>query len=188
MAIPEVKTSELRHQAAAAPVINRSWLVEGVAPVLVAILVYMVMLAASARLLGDPDTLFHIAAGRWIWNHGEIPGVDPFSLTLQGSPWIAHEWLAEMVFAGAYGALGWVGVIAVTATAIATTAFLLVRFLQQTFSTLATLVGAGSSYILLQSHLLARPHVLAMPLLVAWVIHLEQSRVKISDRLFSPFR
>ena len=65
------------------------------------------MLGAGNRLLNDPDTYWHIAAGRWIFAHREIPAGDPFSFTFQGAPWVAHEWLAELLFALAWRAGGW---------------------------------------------------------------------------------
>jgi hypothetical protein len=41
----------------------------------------------------DGDTFLHIATGRLVC-HGTIPAVDPFSHTVAGKEWIAHEWLA----------------------------------------------------------------------------------------------
>src|SRR5271168_3114869 len=70
---------------------------------------YAILLLSGERLLNDPDTYWHIAAGNWIWAHGAVPTVDPFSSSLAGAPWTAHEWFAELILAGAYKMLGWTG-------------------------------------------------------------------------------
>src|SRR5215469_14546461 len=91
--------------------------------------VYGVLLIAGERLLNDPDTYWHIATGRWIWAHAAVPTTDPFSHTLVGAPWHAHEWLSELIIAGAYGTLGWAGVVALGALAVAASLALLMRAL-----------------------------------------------------------
>ncbi len=145
-------------------------------PLLVAVFAYALMLWSGRNLLHDGDTFFHIAAGNWIWAHAQVPTSDPFSFTMRGAPWIAHEWLAELIFAGAYAALGWVGVVALTAAAIAATYYLLARFLDRRLPLSATSIGLAASFILAAPHLLARPHVLTMPILVVWMAALERTR------------
>ena len=65
----------------------------------------------SWRVFIDGDTNWHVAAGRWILEHGRVPGVDPFSYTYAGKPWVAHEWLSEVLMALAWLAAGWGGVV-----------------------------------------------------------------------------
>lgn len=60
-------------------------------------------IAASAILLGalafaapnvnGSDLWWHLASGRQIWEHGEIPMTDPFSHTAADQPWTNHAWL-----------------------------------------------------------------------------------------------
>ncbi len=45
----------------------------------------------------DPDLFWHLATGRHIAATKAIPYGDPFSWTVPGRAWIAHEWLAELV-------------------------------------------------------------------------------------------
>src|SRR5579883_2257403 len=52
----------------------------------------------SPTVLDDGDTWWHLAAGDWIIAHHAIPRVDPFSFTMAGAPWTAHEWLAELLW------------------------------------------------------------------------------------------
>ncbi len=74
---------------------------------LAAIAIALFALAAfSPRVLGDGDTFSHLATGEWIIAHGAAPRADPFSQSMPGAPWIAHEWLSEvlMTLASAAGA------------------------------------------------------------------------------------
>jgi hypothetical protein len=48
----------------------------------------------------DPDLGWHLGAGRWIWENRTIPLTDPFSWSVPGRKWIAHEWLTEVVMHG----------------------------------------------------------------------------------------
>lgn len=41
------------------------------------------------------DTWWHLAAGRWIWEHRAVPRTDPFSWSVPGAPWTDHEWLFQ---------------------------------------------------------------------------------------------
>jgi hypothetical protein len=177
MALPELRISRpAARDKGSVPLARNPAHLEGTAPILVAVFAYALMLASGRNLLHDGDTFFHIAAGNWIWAHGSVPSSDPFSFTLHGAPWVAHEWLAELIFAGAYGALGWVGVVAVTAAAIAATYYLLTRFLAPILPVPAMSLALAASFLLAAPHLLARPHVLTMPILVAWMVALERAR------------
>src|SRR5487761_519689 len=55
---------------------------------------------AGVRLrLPDPDTWWHLAVGQTILAHHTLPVQDVYSFTAAGSPWIAYEWLGEVVMA-----------------------------------------------------------------------------------------
>ena len=49
----------------------------------------------------DPDLWWHIKTGENILATRHLPTVDSFSFTVSGAPWMAYEWLGEVVFAGA---------------------------------------------------------------------------------------
>jgi hypothetical protein len=59
----------------------------------------------------DPDLWGHITFGRQIIHSRAIPQVDPYSWTVQGKPWINHEWIAEIALGGAHQLLGGTGVL-----------------------------------------------------------------------------
>ena len=138
-------------------------------PWLVAAGTYVLVIAVAPQLLGDPDTYSHLALGRWIIDHGAVPTVDPFSANFRGTHWLAFEWLSEVVFALAYAASGWMGMVVVASAAAATAFGLLTRFLLRELRPTAALFGVLVALPLTAPHILARPHILALPLLVAWI-------------------
>ena len=133
-------------------------------------------LSFAPPILNDGDTFWHIAAGRWIIAHGAVPATDPFSFTFVGRPWMAHEWLSEVIMAGAFLAAGWSGVMLLTGLAIGALAALmggwLLRWLSP-FSTFATLV-VGLACV--GPGMLARPHLLVLPVVAFWTIGLLRAR------------
>lgn len=52
----------------------------------------------AARDLSDSDFWWHLRTGQLILETRTVPHVDPFSYTRGGQPWIAHEWLSELIF------------------------------------------------------------------------------------------
>lgn len=48
--------------------------------------------------ISDPDTWWHLAAGKYIADLRAVPHQDIFSWTVAGQPWITHEWLLELLF------------------------------------------------------------------------------------------
>src|SRR3989338_3471915 len=156
-----------------APTIPSTSRVTGLSwPLIMGSLIYLGFLAYGNLLLGDGDTYWHLAAGRWILDHGAIPFHDPFSHTMRAAPWTAHEWLSEVILALAHQAFGWAGVIALTFAAFAGAMAVLTRFLLKDFEPVHALIFAVLAVIMTVPHLLARPHVLAMPLLVLWTAQL----------------
>ncbi|MDD2421230.1 MAG: hypothetical protein PHU78_03670, partial [Heliobacteriaceae bacterium] len=67
----------------------------------------LLVAALQARQpIWNPDIFWHLKAGEWILMNGYVPRVDPFSFTMAGQPWVAHEWLFEALLAGCYQAWG----------------------------------------------------------------------------------
>ncbi|MBO0699176.1 MAG: hypothetical protein J2P46_12340, partial [Zavarzinella sp.] len=62
----------------------------------------------------DEDTWWHLATGKYIVEHRDVPHTDPFSrLGQEGDvPWVAYSWLHELILYGAYSAGGIGGVLA----------------------------------------------------------------------------
>ena len=83
------------------------------------IAVYAALLANGTLMLGDSDTYWHIAVGKWILAHGAFPHADIYSFTKTGEPWISSSWLAQVLFAAAFACAGWAGPIVLAALAVA---------------------------------------------------------------------
>jgi len=91
------------------------------APIWVALLLVVPILAVGLTLtVGlwidgaprvDNDYWWHLATGEWILEHGRVPTTDPFSWTHGGEDWVAHEWLAALMFALADRLAGYAGPI-----------------------------------------------------------------------------
>jgi hypothetical protein len=145
-------------------------------PLCVGLVAFVTVLASGPGLLGDPDTYWHIVTGRWIIAHHAIPHVDLFSNSLQGAPWVAQEWLAEIIFAPLYDGFGWNGPMLATALAFAATLAILTRALLRYLEPVHALAGMATSWGLALPHLLARPHVLTLPVLVLWFAALASAR------------
>jgi hypothetical protein len=136
---------------------------------LAAIAVFLFTLAAFApQVLGDGDTWSHVATGEWIIAHGAAPRADPFSFSMSGAPWTAHEWLSEVLLALALRLGGWSGVVLMAGAAAALAALIvgLSAARELRGAPLVATVAIGLS--LVTANLLARPHVLALPLAAAW--------------------
>ena len=130
----------------------------------------------TPKLLGDPDTYWHLATGEWILRHGTVPHVDPFSYTFLGQPWIAQEWLSELLMALAFRAGAWSGVMLLSALAYAATLVLVGAYARRFVSAPISLALVALAALGLEPMLLARPHVLAWPLLAVWTVGLLKAR------------
>lgn len=82
----------------------------------------------SFNQLKESDSFYHLKTGQLIWEAKAVPTTDPFSYTANGSKWITHEWLAELIFYGAWKAGGFWLLMAFIALLGAITYYLLFRF------------------------------------------------------------
>jgi hypothetical protein len=145
-------------------------------PLAVGATVYTALLIAGTKLLNDGDTLWHVAAGNWTIAHRVIPVTDPFSHSLAGAPWVAHEWLAEVLLAALFRGFGWTCVVIAAAFTGALAFALLTSELQKHLPPKLTLATIGASFLLAAPHMTVRPHIFAMPLLAAWMVGLVSAR------------
>lgn len=134
------------------------------------------LLASKPGLFADGDVSWHVAAGRWMMEHRQVPTLDPFSFTMAGQPWVAHEWLSEILLAGAFDLAGFAGLAALVGLAIMLLHLVLFLHLRARVGPVALLVAFAVMDVILAKFLLARPHVLVWPLLAAWTAALLASR------------
>ena len=111
--------------AASVRTLGLSW------PLLVALLTLFGVLGVIRpdALLSDADSYWHLAAGRWIFDHAVVPTTDPFSHSMPGAAWTAQSWLSEVILAAMYGAGGWTALAALATICFALTLAILTRFL-----------------------------------------------------------
>ena len=139
-------------------------------PLIIGMVVFVVLANATGLpLLVDPDTHWHVTVGRWILQHGSVPHTDTYSYTFTGQPWIAKEWLSQVLMALAFSAGGWGGVVALSAAAFAVTSAVLLRLLMRDLRPLPALLFTAAAFTMMASHFLARPFAFAFPLMLLWV-------------------
>jgi hypothetical protein len=81
-------------------------------PLLTALLVAPILaLVAAWPVLAptDPDYWWHARTGQLIVESGSVPTTDPYSFTAAGQPWVAHEWLTEVLFYAVQHQFGYLG-------------------------------------------------------------------------------
>ncbi len=148
---------------------NRSWWLPSW-PLALGMLVFVCLAARGGLpLLADPDTQWHVAVGNWIMAHGAVPRVDIYSFTFTGQPWIAKEWLSQILLAGAFDLGGWGGVVLLAAATFGVTFALLLRLLLRDIKPLPAILFAGAAIVMVATHFMARPFAFAFPLMILWV-------------------
>lgn len=130
------------------------------------------LLFLSSSMLQDPDNWWHVKVGLDILANRAFPTTDTYSYTFAGHPWIAKEWLGQVLLALAHQAGGWNGVALLTIAAIALTIFLLCWYFS---GDLRPTVAIGLCLIIsfyLSQLYNARPFIFTFPIIVIWTAEL----------------
>ncbi len=130
---------------------------------------FLLFVIGGNRSLQDADTYWQIVVGQSIIDHRAVPTVDIYSFTKTGAPWISSSWLAQVLYAASYSALGWAGPVILAGLGTAAAFALLTHILCRRFSATHALIVAMAATVLSAQHFVARPHLLALPVMVAWV-------------------
>lgn len=113
----------------------------------IALFAIIFMLAVHQAATLDPDLWWHLQTGKDIVAGRSIPHVDPYSFTKAGAPWVAHEWLSQVLMFAIYRLSGLGGLVFIFSIAI-TLAFL-IAYRQSAgrpyVASLAVLLGALSA-------------------------------------------
>jgi hypothetical protein len=86
---------------------------------------FLGLFALGARNIVDPDLWWHLKTGQLIVAQRSIPRADPFSYTAAGKPWIAHEWLTDVLLFELQQSSGSGGLIVAFALVVCAAFFLL---------------------------------------------------------------
>jgi hypothetical protein len=134
---------------------------------------FLGLFAMAARNVSDPDVWWHLKAGQYIAEHKSIPHTDPFSYTRAGQPWVAHEWLSELLIYELERTTGWGGLIVLFAAVLGAAFFLLyLRCGPDAYvAGVATLYAAWATVPVWG----VRPQVLSLLLTSLWLLILERS-------------
>jgi len=133
--------------------------------IVIASITYALSYMLRPERIFDSDTLWHIKAGEWIIANHTIPKTDPFSWSTPGAPWVAHEWLFEVVLALLYKQLGPAGIIILCTLLILSGLFLYWKLI---YTISNNEITASVFYIL--ALLLPAPGWAARPQLMAYLL------------------
>jgi hypothetical protein len=85
-------------------------------PVLMGAMLVAGVFAPLRDFILDPDVWWHIKLGDTILRTHHWPEGDPFSFTVPGTPWMAYEWLGDVLLAAAHHAGGLQAMLALDVT------------------------------------------------------------------------
>ena len=88
---------------------------------------FVALAASSLAPIRSNDYFWHLATGRWIWEHHALPLTDPFGIASSHAPWINGEWLFDAALyplfqLGGHAAVSWT--LAIVAAALFSLMFL----------------------------------------------------------------
>jgi len=143
-------------------------------PLLWLALVSLVVYAAALTLfkISTNDIWIHLKTGEYVLRHGWVPLTDPYSFIAAGRPYIAHEWLAGVLFYLVYSAAGVTGIIFFKAAVIwAACALLVLTALRLGARMSAVLPAFAVSVYVASARFLERPHIFSflMAALYLWL-------------------
>ena len=137
-------------------------------PAAAALLLACLAAAVGITPLTNNDIWLHLTTGRLILERGDVPRADEYSFTRAGSPYIAHEWLAQILFTLGARAGGVTGLITLKPLALWAAALLVAWAAARLGAGPEAALGAGGVALLaMASHLYVRPHLLTFVLLSA---------------------
>ena len=120
-------------------------------------LVVIVLFYGRMLVNGDGDLARHLVTGRYIVSHGPR-FADPFSFTRAGDPFIAYEWLSQVILAGVHALAGLPGVVVFSALLLATSFALVVLWVRRAGDPWLAFMTGTVAVVLTYPHWLARPH------------------------------
>jgi hypothetical protein len=174
-AMPDGSISSLPRNSSASTWVR--WALPSASDMIFVVLLGSLCLTGLAdKMLGDAGIGWHIRTGQQILSTHHIPRVDPYSSIVSGKPWIAWEWLYDVIVGALDSAVGLNGVVWLNAVLIAATFALtfqsMIRRGTKLFAAVVLILLAISASMI---HVLARPHVLTWLFVVIWFRILDDS-------------
>ncbi|HVB55828.1 MAG TPA: hypothetical protein VNE63_05255 [Candidatus Acidoferrales bacterium] len=146
-------------------------------PAMLASLLVGAVFAAGRTFHVDPDLWWHIKAGETILATHHWPTTDPYSFTVAGQPWLAYEWLGEVLLGAVSRVGGVLGldlllIVLGSAIVLALYAFATLR----TGNSKAGFVASALLLVLATASFTLRPQMLGYLFLILTLIALERFR------------
>ena len=144
----------------------------------------LLVVALTLAPIGNNDLFLHLVTGQVVLERHEVPRTDDYSALARGRPYVAHEWLAAVLFRLVQRAGSGEGfdrlVLAKVALSLAL-AWLLLRAARHAgASRPVALAGLAWVLCLAAARLQERPHLFAYLLLAAFVLVLARRRRRLA--------
>jgi len=141
-----------------------------IVPIVLLSMVFVLAVRQSVSI--DPDLWWHLKAGQQIIDTRSIPHTDDYSFTKQGSEWVAHEWLSEVIMDAIYRVSGLTGLVTIFSLIIVIALWLTYRRCEGRpyAASIAIVLGAAASSPLFG----IRPQMLTLLLASIYIFLLEQ--------------
>lgn len=146
--------------------------------------VFVIGMWVAGTSLHDPDTCWLLGVGAWIAQNGAVPMTDPWSYTMGDRPFVAYQWLTELLFFASYKLFGGHGLVALT-NLIVVFAFIVVplKLFQRWKSSMWAGVAVCTLAVMAGSfHFLARPEIVTYLFLSIWFALLAVLRQSVSEK------
>lgn len=139
-------------------------------PIVLFSMVFVLAVRQSVSI--DPDLWWHLKAGQQIIDTRSIPHTDDYSFTKQGSEWVAHEWLSEVIMQAIYRAAGLPSLVTIFSLIIVIALWLTYRRCEGRpyAASIAIVLAATASFPLFG----VRPQMLTLLLASIYIVILEQ--------------
>ncbi len=148
-------------------------------PAMLASLLVGAVFVSARKFLVDPDIWWHIKVGDTVLATHHWPATDPYSFTVFGQPWLAYEWLGDIVlsFANRVGGLAGLEVLLI----VLGSAIMLALYGFATTSSGSSKAGFVASGVLLMPAAVSfslRPQMLGYLFLILTLAALQRFRQK----------
>ncbi len=146
-------------------------------PAMLASLLVGAIFVAARLFRVDPDLWWHIKVGDTILRTHQWPTTDTYSFTVAGQPWLAYEWLGDVLLATAYRLGGLIGleILLIVVGSSVVLALYWLATLRTGNSKAGFVVAAGLSILAVLSFSL-RPQMIGYLFLILTLISLERFR------------
>ncbi len=149
---------------------------------LIVLVTFASLFAMATRAVVDVDTWWHLQAGRWMLDHGQLLRRDVFTHTFFGQPWEYPAWLAQVAMAWIYAHAGPAGLNLLTAFfATLAFAFVFAACEGNLFVRAFAVIFAATASAVFWS---ARPHIISFALGAAFLYLLYLFRARGLNRLW----